>query len=326
MSGMLSSHTLSDSAQPSLDPEELLMLDRPEKSAMRICILILTYKRNESLLRVANQSRDMIDKYRGHNQYELCVTDSDPCNPIAPLPSHLKVHHSVNPGSGFDDNIYHFWVNNVDKYDFIFSISDDDLFTPWLNPLYLLDAAIGSGHQAVLFNHRYYKLQPNGNIELGEVNYPETVLLCDKTVLLQRVLTTIPSHIGILYSTKLLKITLKKAAEFRNTLHLYAVPLILAAAANALLFSDYVLCLYQNDLKTGGAWSVPENVVDGLVAFLKKLKQLVPDDLYRFAEAGFFSFYFGRNAWLRGQLGNSASLKSEEQIREMLGIAQQTLT
>ena len=286
----------------------------------RVCILILTYKRNDALLRIVNQSRDMLDKYRGHNRYELCVADSDPNNPIAPLPPHLKVQYTVNPGTGFDDNIYHFWLNNVDKYDFIFSISDDDIFTPWLNPLYLLDAAIDTGHQMVMFNHRCYKFQPNGQIELDStVSFPDAELLVwDKTRLQRRVLTTLPSHIGLLYSTKLLKITLKKASEFRNTLHLYAVPIIFAAAANSLLFSDYILCLYHSDLKTDGAWSVSEDVMNGLVDFLKKLRQLLPPNLYGIAEAGFFSFYFSHDCWLRKQLRHNPNLKSEEQIREVL--------
>jgi len=169
-----------------------------------------------------------------------------------------------------------------------------------------------------MFNNRNYKLEPNGNIELGGVGYPEIELVYDKTQLLQRVLTALPSHIGVLYSTKLLKITLKKASEFRNTHHLYVVPILFAAASHTLLFSDYVLCLYQNDDKTDGTWAVSENVMNGLVDFLKKLKQLLPPNLYSIAEAGFFNVYFRPNSSLREQLGNNPSLKSEEQIKEML--------
>lgn len=289
-------------------------IDTPT-SCYRVCLLILTYKRNVELLRLVNQTRDIIKGYRGRNHYELCVSDSDPNNPIAP---ELKVQYSINPGSGFDDNIYYFWRNNVDRYDFILSMGDDDLFTPWLNPLYLLDAAMDTGSQAALFNHRYFTSQPDGNMELGGVNYPEVGLVCNKKQLLHRVLATVPSHIGILYSTNLLKATLDKAWEFRGTLHLYAVPVILAAASNTLLFSDYNLCLYQNDQKTDGAWSVSENVMNGLVDFLKKLKMLLPPDLYGVAETGFFSFYFDGNSWLRNKLGNKPRLHSAERIREML--------
>ena len=287
-------------------------------SLIRVCILIPTYKRNDALLRVATQCREFIDQYRGHNRYELCVTDSDSNNPIAPLPPHLKAHYSINPGSGFDDNIYYFWLNNVDKYDFIFSMGDDDIFTPWLNPLYLLDAAIGTGNQVALFNNRDYKIQLDGGIQLGGENFPEVELLCNKSLLLQRVLTTLPSHVAILYSTTLLKTTLATASEFRNTSHLYVVPLILAAASHTLLFSDYILCLYHNEKKIDGAWIVPERVMNGLVDFLTKLKQLLPPNLYNIAEAGFFRFYFGHGSWLREQLGHKPGLKSEEQIREAL--------
>jgi glycosyltransferase involved in cell wall biosynthesis len=286
--------------------------------AKRVCILIPTYKRNDALLRVLSQCLEFIDKYHGHNCYELCVADSDPNNPMVPLPPHLKVNYSVNPGKGFDENLYYFWLNNVDSYDFIFSMSDDDIFTPGLNPLYLLDAAIDSGHQVVMFNHRYYKWQPNGNIEIGIVVYPDIELALDKKLLLHRLLTTLPSHIATLYSTTLLKITLNKVSEFRSTLHLYAVPVLIAAAANTLLFSDYVLCLYHDEFKKDGAWSVSEDVINGLAEFLKKLKQLLPADLYRIAEVGFFNSYLGANCWLRQQMGQNPRVKSEEQIREML--------
>jgi hypothetical protein len=287
-------------------------------SCYRVCILILTYKRNIELLRLVSQTRDMIERYRGHNQYTICVADSDPNNPIAPLSPDLKIEYSINPGHGFDDNIYYFWRNNVDKYDFILSMGDDDLFTPWLNPLYLLDAAMDTGHQAALFNHRTFTSQPNGTIDVGGVSYPEVGLLSNKTQLLHRVLTAVPTHIGILYSTKLLKITLDKAWEFRNTLHLYAVPAIFAATSNTLLFSDYNLCLYQDGQKTDGAWGISANVMNGLIDFLKKLKQFLPADLYSVAEAGFFRFYFNRDSWLRQKIGNDPMLKSEEQITEML--------
>ncbi len=287
-------------------------------SPSRVCILILTYKRNDALLRLISQCREIIDTYRGHNIYELCVTDSDPNNPIAPLPPHLNVRYSINPGSGFDDNLYFFWCNNVDKYDFIFSIGDDDMFAPWLNPLYLLDAAIDTGNQVALFNNRNFKWLSSSNFDLGHVDFPEIGLIFDKALLLQRVLKVLPSHVGILYSTKLLKITLKKASEFRGTLHLYAVPVIFAAAANTLFFSEYVLCLYHNDGVTDGAWSASDHVMNGLVDFLKKLKQLLPPDLYSVAEAGYFHFYFGPNSWLRQKLRHNPSLKSEQQIRMIL--------
>ena len=297
-----------------------LMPAKAPASPHRVCIVILTYKRNDALLRLVTQCREIIGQYRGHNAYELCVADSDRNNPIAAdlQVQDWQVRYSTNPGSGFDDNIYHFWLNHVEKYDFIFSMSDDDLFAPWLNPLYLLDAAIESGKQVMLFNHRYYTSQPNGGIELGGVNYPETELVYDQAALLQRVFRTLPSHIGILYSTKLLRIVLAKAAEFRGTLHLYAVPVLFAAAGNTLLFSEHVLCLYANDLKTDGAWSEPERVMTGLVEFLQKLKKVVPPHLYSVAENGFFDFYFGPDCWLRQRLRDDPGLKSEPQIRQML--------
>jgi hypothetical protein len=294
------------------------MLADMHKSASRICIVIPTYKRNDRLLQVVHQCRELIDRYHGHNLYEICVTDSDPNNPIAPLPLHLGVTYSLNPGTGFDDNLYYFWLNNIDRYDFIFSISDDDMFTTWLNPLYLLDAAIDTGNQVMMFNHRYYRPLADGKLELGAIVYPDPEFVVNKKLFLQRILTTLPSHIATLYSTKLLRITLETVSEFRNTLHLYAVPILLAAAANTLLFSDYVLCLYDSEFKTDGAWSVSENVIHGLADFLVKLKKLLPHDLYTIAEQGFFKFYFGSDCWIRKQIGDNPRLKSEEQIREMI--------
>ncbi len=297
------------------------MLTDGTPRAQKVAIVIFTYKRNEALLRLIVQCRGFLDSYRGHNRYELCVSDSDRMNPMAPLPSGFGVKYAVNPGSGFDDNVYHFWQNSIDKYDFILSISDDDLFAPWLNPLYLLDAAMESGHQAALFNHRYFTRDASGNVDLGTLNFVETELMYDRSSLLLRLLRNPPSHVGLLYSTKLLKVTLPKAREFRGTLHLYAVPAILAAASNTLLYSEHVLCLFQRACKADGAWNVSEDVLNGLVLFLKKLKQLFPPELYRVAEEGYFSEFFGTDCWLRGELGNSPTLKSEQQIRELLAAA-----
>ena len=297
------------------------MLKDGAPHAHKVAIVIFTYKRNEALLRLIAQCRGFLGSYRGHNRYELCVSDSDRMNPIASRVSELGVKYSVNPATGFDDNVYHFWQNNIEKYDFIFSFSDDDMFAPWLHPLYLLDAAMESGHQAGMFNHRYFTRDASGNVDLGRLNFPETKLVYDKSYLLLRVLRNPPSHVGLLYSTKLLKVTLTKAREFRGTLHLYAVPAILAAASNTLLYSEHVLCLFQRACKGDGAWNVSEDVLNGLVLFLKKLKQLFPPELYQVAEAGYFAEFFGTDCWLRGELGSSSTLKSEEQIREMLAAA-----
>ena len=287
---------------------------RPHTTA----IVIFTYKRNEALLRLLGQCRGILQAYRGHNLYELCVADSDRSNPIAPQLSDLGVRYSVNPGEGFDDNVHHFWANNLDRYDFIFSISDDDLFAPWLNPLYLLDAAMESGSQAMMFNHRYYTLDETGNIDLGKLSFTEPDLLYNKRYLLERLLHNPPSHVGTLYSTKLLRVTLAKTLEFRGTLHLYAVPVIFAAAANTLLYSEHVLCLFHRAPKTDGAWNVSQDVLYGLVAFLRKLKQLFPPHLYNIAETGYFENFFGEESWLRGEFADASGLKSEQQIREML--------
>ena len=84
------------------------MPNDPAQAVRRVCIVIFTYPRNAELLRVARQCREIIQNYRGHNHYELCVSDSDPANPIAPLPAEWNARYLTNPGKGFDDNIYHF--------------------------------------------------------------------------------------------------------------------------------------------------------------------------------------------------------------------------
>ena len=284
----------------------------------RIAIVIFTYKRNEDLMRLVEQCRVFLDTYRGHNIYELCVSDSDRNNPLAARAPELGVKYSVNPGTGFDDNVYNFWRKHLESYDFIFSLSDDDMFAPWLHPLYLLDAATHSGNQATIFNHRYFTRDTSGNIDLGGLSFPEVKLVYDRSYLLLRMLHNPPSHVGLLYSTKLLKATLTKAGEFRGTLHLYALPAILAAAANTLLYSEHVLCLFHRECKTDGAWNVSANVLNGLVEFLRKLKELFPPELYAVAEAGYFAEFFGSKSWLRAELGNIPTLKSEEQIRNLL--------
>ena len=68
-------------SRPAGHARELLLTATPtptpaQPASSRVCILVPTYKRNDALLRILHQTREQIDKYRGHNRYELCVADS----------------------------------------------------------------------------------------------------------------------------------------------------------------------------------------------------------------------------------------------------------
>jgi hypothetical protein len=282
----------------------------------RICLLIPTHKRNIALLRIVNQCQELIRQYQGHNSYEVSVTDSDPANSIAPALT--AINYSINPGTGFDDNLYYFWRNNVDRYDFVFTISDDDLFMPGLNALYLIDAAAASGENVVMFNHRDYTRQATGSIQLGALFYADLGAMLNRTSLLNSLLTLLPRHISTLYSTSWLKANLDSMAAFRGTLHLYAAPIVFAAVNRTLMFVDYALCMYDTSEKADGAWALGADVLNGLAQFLKVLKSVLPLESYMVAERGFFGNYLGRDCWLRKSIKPSLQTQSEEEIRALL--------
>ena len=193
----------------------------------RVSIVVTTYQRNKFLIRLVNQIEGWINQYAGANRYEVGVADSDPENPIAK--SLKKLNYTVNPGRGFDDNLLHFWKMNAPQYDYILSISDDDLFMLGVNPLYLLDAAISVGADATLFNHRNFVNTASGAITIGSVPYfREFAMAWEERTFWLRLLSMLPGHVGLLYSTKLLTENFDRISCFRNTLHLYCVPLLIA--------------------------------------------------------------------------------------------------
>lgn len=282
----------------------------------RISILVPTYQRNNSLRRIIGQYETFLCQYNGPNTYELCIADSDRDNPVAESLAHWK--YSVNPGEGFDDNLFSFWKDSAACYDYVFSISDDDVFMVGVNPLYLLDAAASLGVDAVMFNNRNFITDPNGQISLGSPFYPDLRLSYDHKVFLQTVLTLLPRHIGLFYSSRLLTEHLEILSRFRETLHLYAAPLILAGMKKQAVFLDYTLCLFNYDPKADGAWTRSENVLNGLALFLKRLKSLLPQEHYAIAENGFFKNYLGEQSWLRAEFSENSRVMSVEEIRVML--------
>ena len=109
---------------------------------MRICILIPTYRRNDSLARLLWQLADFRGRYRGVNDYTICITDSDHQNPKA-LQLEAIARYVRNPGTGFDENLLGVYLTQYQHYDYIFSISDGDLLPVGaVNPLSIIDTAV----------------------------------------------------------------------------------------------------------------------------------------------------------------------------------------
>ena len=131
---------------------------------MNICFLIPTYKRNLSLKRLLGSLSHALSTYRGPNIYRIVVTDSDHSNPSATTLSRLpSVTYILNPGKGFDDNMYHAYLRFATQSDYIFSISDDDLPVPYPpNVLDWIDIAAAQGQHACLLNHFDYEMIGGG--------------------------------------------------------------------------------------------------------------------------------------------------------------------
>jgi hypothetical protein len=243
---------------------------------------------------------EFIEDYRGDNQHEIVVTDSDKNNPIADELLKFNVKYTLNQGQGFDDNLYYFYINSVNSYDYILSISDDDLFFPQrMNPFHIIDAALLLNAEAVMFNHRPY-FAKDGDIDIIPSPWSLNPLLGhDNAALQKEVFHFLPRHICLLYSTEFLTKNKSIIAEFRDTLHLYSVPFLLAVMNGTAVFVDYCLCLFFEDVRKDGAWSDTSHVFYGLMRFLKLVKQYFPDYLYQISYEGFMELYFGKESFLR---------------------------
>lgn len=287
---------------------------------MKICIVIPTYRRNEQLFSLLNQCAAFMNEYRGPNAYDLAVTDSDRNNPMAESIRQAGMRYVINPGQGFDDNLYYFYASSSGTYDYIFSISDDDMFfVQRANPLYMLDVAVLLGRDAVMFNHRDYQRQDSSNYSVRPaVYYTNPLLSCNDDVLAQAILSSLPRHVGLLYSTHILRKYDNVISQFRGTLHLYAIPAILAAVDRNAAFLDYCLCLFHHEIRDDGAWESTEAVFHGILAFLKKLKTILPSDLYQVSEEGFMAEYLGDQAWLRKMVSPQHTIPNEQAVRAIL--------
>ncbi len=267
---------------------------------MKICILILTYKRNADLSRVLGQVNAHRSVYAGENIYSIWVTDSDPLNPERQSIERDCDRRIINPGVGFDDNILNYFENHSQEFDFTLTISDDDLFSLCpINPLYIIDAAVKSQKGVILFNHSDHTTLDDSRVSIGEKQYSENMLALDSSVAERFFLPYLPRHVGIVYSKRSIQCCLSALARFRNTNHLYAVPLLMAAKAHDFLFFDYPLFSFSTDTRAGGAWGNDLRVFEGLINFLIELRPLVSVEEYNIAKDGFLKNYLGKEAVLR---------------------------
>lgn len=281
----------------------------------RICILIPTYKRNSSLMRLLLQLQSLTKDYRGQTAYQVIVTDSDRHNPEVGLIKEYCSQYILNEGTGFDDNLLFFYQKHLHLFDYVLSVSDDDLFSfQKLNVLHVIDAAISENHGAILFNHIDF-VSNNGQIFLKNKHYSSLELAINDNFLRNYFLRLLPRHAGILYSSNLVLSHLDALPKYRNTLHLYAFPLLVAAGLKQLSFIDLPLVYFNMDEKSTGAWENQGNVFYGLLAFLKALQKDCENTDYEIARQGFMQNYLGNGSWLRRDIeSRGCSLPDEKEF------------
>jgi hypothetical protein len=283
---------------------------------LRIGLLVPTYRRNELLAGLLTQCEALAGRYAGPNVYEVAITDSDPDNPRAAEWAARAAVYALNTGRGFDDNLLSFWQRHADRYDYLLSISDDDLFADFeLHPWRVIDIALESRPQALLFNHVEFRNGALGEIYYGERYYRSVGMTANPEMLRRSILELPPRHAGILYGRRLLQDALPRLQPFRETLHLYAVPLMLAAAHHRACFVDVALVLFNEDVKHGGAWADKGGVFDGLVRLLVGLHGVLPGDAYGMSCNGFWKQLIGPAAWLRRDMeAQGLKLPSPEDV------------
>lgn len=292
---------------------------------LRICILVTTYKRNGRLLSLLAQCYDIFQAYQGNNTYQICVADSDANNPIAQqLSENPLVKYSTNPGSGLDDNLFFFWKNNYDNYDYIFGIPDDAVFAPGANPLDMVDAAAASGDDVAIFNSWHSLFRRNGSIELpGSKAFHDLLGVADRTMLSTHFLTRPIDYGFALYSTLALKSKEAEISRFNGKL-MYLAPILFAAMKRKLTFIPYAICFSNNlPVRTrrtlaDGAWESHTKVFNGHVNFLAEAKRIIPLDFYKELERFLLVSFFDKDGDNRKRLDPKAITKTEEQVKAFL--------
>jgi hypothetical protein len=292
---------------------------------LRICILITTYKRNDRLLSLLAQCRDILQAYQGNNTYSICVADSDRANPIAQqLSEDPLVKYSTNPGTGLDDNLFHFWKSNYDHYDYIFGTPDDSVFAPGMNPFDIIDSAAARGADVALFNSWHSSFRRDGNIEVpGSKAFPDQLGVADSSILSRHFMTRPIDYGFALYSTRALR---NKEAEIRrfNGKLMYLVPILFAAMKRKLIFIPYSICFSNNlPVRTrstlmDGAWESHAVVFNGHINFLAEAKRILPLNFYVELERFMLSSFFDKDGHNRKRLDPKAITKTKEQVQAFL--------
>lgn len=235
---------------------------------MNVAILITTFNRNARMLRAVRAVCALIEAYRGPNRYFVCVADSNRDNPVKLPPG---VSRLANAGRGFDDNLLGAFRFLAGAADFVFAMADDDLISPLVNPLTLIDAAIaGASGDVVLFNNISYV--EDGEIILRERFYSvaETVnLAADPLPLL---CGRLPRYAGILYRSAFVESIAALLQPLRGSLHAYAAPLFIAADRGRFQFLDHGIVLFHDAAKSDGAWEDAMKVHQGLMLFLQQMR------------------------------------------------------
>lgn len=288
---------------------------------MKICLLVPTYRRNVQLLRLLSQIRHLRSYHSGRALFKTVVTDSDPENQGSNLVRQLCDLYVIKKGIGFDDNLLHAYSDLAGRYDFFFSISDDDLFSSGrISPLDLLETAARQRQDAVLFNHCEYRsadmLAAELKYALAPPFYGNPSFTNDQALLRRHFLGYLPRHVGLLYRASHIVRNLCEISRFRNTLHLYAAPFMLALEKDTAAFFDYPLNYFSAEVHRDGAWEDWTKVFMGLYRFLVAAKGVLSSDSFEIAKAGFLANYLGDNSWLRRML--AGNVPSEARLLEQL--------
>ncbi|MFS4581329.1 hypothetical protein [Phaeobacter sp. C3_T13_0] len=284
---------------------------------MKICIVIPTYRRNVQIVRLLSQLAKLREAYKGQAEYTVFVTDSDQANPACEIIKSLCDRYILNKGTGFDDNLFHYYQDHAGYFDFVFSCSDDDLFACGpVNALDLLEVAARQDRAAVHFNHFEYKTDSAECTEMQYTLSPAAYHLPDLSnnpeKLRERFLWGPPRHVGLLYKSSHIAGLLDKLPAFRGTLHLYAVPFMCALESGEASFFDYPLNYFSAEVEKDGAWESTANVFHGLLQYLIASKQLLSPQGFEIAHTGFMHAYLGQAAWLRNII--SAPLPTEAEV------------
>jgi hypothetical protein len=284
-------------------------------SKKNILILITTYKRPKTLARLVNQLVSVIKDYKGVNQYDIAISDSDR---TASSLFDSTITYIHNKGEGFDCNLFYAFERFWQDYDFIFPMGDDDLLSPFAN-LFYIDGVLQVDAEAFVFDHCLFlqNVVPGdqefviGGRAYGdhsaEANRLDGGLVVkgkfyntdSKTNFLNDpfrfIVNPIPSYCGIIYDTRLIGKCMELLPLFIGTLHLYVMPCLIAASCGSLAFLDYPLTFYHYEAKSDGAWENSSHVFMGLMNFARRMKGLVRDHEYEILLIAFYDLFFTKS-------------------------------